>query len=79
MADTFDPKSLGRGTYYVPEVGLVFNGKVLDGDDPKAIDKYHADEDKAREQAVTAMAERDAVIVEVVTSDEPTPPADVKE
>lgn len=78
MAD-FDPKSLGRGTYYVPDVGLVFNGKVLDGDDPTAVQKYHDGESKSREQAVAALAERDAVIVEVVSPDEPSDSADVKE
>ena len=71
MAD-FDPKDLGGGTYYVPDVGLVFNGKVLDGNDPAAVQKYHDGENKSREQAVAALAERDAAIVEVVSPDEPT-------
>lgn len=75
----FDPKSLGRGTYYVPEVGIVMNGKVLDSEDPAAVQKYHEADDKAREQSVTALADRDAAIVEVVTADEPVPATDGKE
>lgn len=59
---------LGHGTYEVPGVGLVINGKLLDSDNQDEIDKFHNRDQAGREQSVEAMAARDAEIVEAVTS-----------
>lgn len=56
---------LGRGTYEIPGVGLVINGKWLDSSDPDQVAKFHDQDHKGDEQAMEAMAERDAVLVEL--------------
>ena len=63
-----DLSGLDRGTYFVPGVGTVIDGKVLDGDDPEAVAAFHAKDEKARGQADEAIAERDAEIVAVVAA-----------
>jgi hypothetical protein len=64
----FNPADLGHGTYQIPDVGLVVNGKVFDGHDDKAVSAYHEQDHKGVEQSVEVLAERDAVIQETVTA-----------
>lgn len=66
-----DPKSLGSGTYYVPDLGTVVNGKVFDGHDEKAIAAFHEQDQKGVEQSVEVLAERDAAIQETVNAPAP--------
>lgn len=67
-----DYADLGSGTYEIPGVGLIVNGVLLDGDDPDAIAAFHANDDASREASVEAIAERDAVLVDIATSDAPS-------
>lgn len=68
--------NLGSGTYQIPGEGTILNGELLDGDNPDDVAKYHAHDDKSRDKAVESLAERDAVIVEIVQSDAPTDGSD---
>lgn len=70
------PEGLERGTYFVPGLGLVENGELLDGDDVEAVQAYHDRDAKNAEQSVEAIQERDAAIVEAVRADEPADDSD---
>lgn len=70
------PEGLDHGTYFVPELGLVENGKLVDGDDPKAVQAYNDRDHKSAEQAKEALAERDAEIVKAVQADESSDDSD---
>jgi hypothetical protein len=69
-----DYSDLGSGTYFIPEVGTVMNGKLLDGNDPEQVRKFHEKDVASRETAAAAMAERDAAIVDAVQAPDASEP-----